>query len=400
MIPPIRWGVGSVMRVDHKIRVRSRAVAALMAAAALLGCKSDGLVGGTGMATMTPPRQSYSVAMSVPVARPHPRPPQALQATLTSLTAQFGGRVGIAVQSVGEGWTAHSHGDLYMPQQSVSKLWVAMTMLDAVDRGQLRLSDPITVTRNDLTVFHQPIAVLAMKGDGYHTTIGDLDYRALTTSDNTANDRILKAAGGGRATEAMFARKGIVGIRVGPDEKYKQAATAGLTWRPEYSIGLAFEDARARLSPAVREAAFNAYAADPSDGAQPDAIVDTLARLVRGELLSPASTQWMLATMAACKTGWARLKYPLPDDWQIAHKTGTGQDWGRRTAGFNDVGILTAPDGRMYTVAVMIGDGTQSVRDRQKLIQDVARAIVASHDERPMAIAQQDGRAMAGHGAN
>src|SRR3546814_1627452 len=35
--------------------------------------------------------------------------------------------------------------------------------------------------------------------------------------------------------------------------------------------------------------------------------------------------------------------------WRIAHKTGTGQDFGRRTAGFNDVGVLTAPDGRRYT---------------------------------------------------
>ena len=103
---------------------------------------------------------------------------------------------------------------------------------------------------------------------------------------------------------------------------------------------------------------------------------------------------------ADCKTGWARLKYPLPDDWQIAHKTGTGQDFGRRTAGFNDVGILTAPDGRMYTVAVMIGDGTESVRDKQKLIQDVATAIVAANREQPMVIAQQGDGHMGGHGAN
>ena len=375
------------------------AMAAGSAALLLVGCKSDGAVGG-GLATRAPVSAPYQVAMPVPSVRARPRPPQALQATLTALTAQFGGRAGVAVQSVEDGWTAQSHGDLYLPQQSVSKLWVAMTMLDAVDRGLLRLSDPITVGPGDLTVFHQPIAVLAMQGDGYHTTIGDLDHRALMTSDNTANDRILRAAGGPQATAAMFARKGIVGIRGGPDERIKQAATAGLAWRPEYSVGRAFEDARARLSSDVREAAFNAYVANPSDGAQPDAIVDTLARLVRGELLSPTSTQWLLSTMADCKTGWARLKYALPGDWQIAHKTGTGQDWGRRTAGFNDVGILTAPDGRHYTVAVMIGDGTQSVRDRQKLIQDVARAIVASHDERPMAIAQQDGRAMAGHGAN
>jgi beta-lactamase class A len=388
------------MRVERStIRIGATAVAAAMAAL-VVGCKSDGAMSGGVLAARAPVRAPYQVAMPVPAARPRPRPPQALQATLTALTAQFGGRVGMAVQSVGEGWTAQSHGDLYLPQQSVSKLWVAMTMLDAVDRGQLRMSDPVSVTRADLTVFHQPVAMLAMKGDGYHTTIGDLDYRALTTSDNTANDRILRAAGGPNATAAMFARKGIVGIRGGPPETIKQSATAGLPWRPAYSLGMAFQDARARLSNDVREAAFNAYVANPSDGAQPNAVVDTLARLVRGELLSPASTRWLLSTMADCKTGWARLKYPLPEGWRIAHKTGTGQDWGRRTAGFNDVGIITAPDGRMYTVAVMIGDGTQSVREKQKLIQDVATAIVASNRERPMAIAQQGDGRMGGHGAN
>jgi len=387
------------MRVERKRTRVTAAAAAIAAAVVLAGCKSDGAVG-TRMVTLIPAKRPYHVQMPVPPAPVRPQPPQPLQATIHALGDQFGGRVGIAVESVNDGWVVQSHGDLYLPQQSVSKLWVALTMLDAVDRGQLRLSDPITVTRNDLTVFHQPVAMLAMKGDGYHTTVGDLDYRALTTSDNTANDRILNAAGGPDATVAMFARKNIVGIRVGPGEKLKQAATAGLAWKPEYSYGMAFEDARARLAPSVREAAFNAYVADPMDGAQPDAIVDTLARLVRGELLSPASTRWLLATMSDCKTGWARLKYALPADWSIAHKTGTGQDWGGRTAGFNDVGIITAPDGRIYTVAVMIGDTHRPVRERQKLIQDVAAAIVASNRDRPMAIAQQGGNHMGGHGAN
>lgn len=387
------------MRVEARQWRVAAAAAAIAAAVVLAGCKSDGAVGSR-VATLIPAPRPYHVQMPVPPAPVRPQPPQVLQATIHALGDQFGGRVGIAVESVNDGWVVQSHGDLYLPQQSVSKLWVGMTMLDAVDRGKLRLSDPITVTREDLTVFHQPVAMLALKGDGYHTTIGDLDYRALTTSDNTANDRILNAAGGPDATVAMFARKGIVGIRVGPGEKLKQAATAGLTWKPEYSYGMAFEDARARLAPSVREAAFDAYVADPMDGAQPDAIVDTLARLVKGELLSPASTRWLLATMSDCKTGWARLKYGLPHDWQIAHKTGTGQDWDGRTAGFNDVGIITAPDGRVYTVAVMIGDSHRPVRERQKLIQDVAAAIVASNRERPMAIAQQGDNHMGGHGAN
>jgi beta-lactamase class A len=391
------------MWVERKSLKIAATIIAMTAATGLVGCRSDSLVGSPALATHTPQQQSYHVAMKVPPAPTRPQPPQALQAAIHALGAQFGGKTGIAIESVTEGWVVQSHGDLYLPQQSVSKLWVGLTLLDAVERGKIRLSDPITVTRNDLTVFHQPIAALALKGDGYHTTVGQLDYRALTTSDNTANDRILNAVGGPAATKAMFARKGIVGIRVGPGGKVKRAATAGGTWQAEYSLGMAFQDARARLPDSVREAAFDAYVADPMDGAQPDAIVDTLARLVRGELLSPASTRWLLSTMADCKTGWARLKYTLPDSWDIMHKTGTGQDWKGRTAGFNDVGILTAPDGRIYTVAVMIGDSRHSIRERQKLIQDVTSAIVLDNRDRPlapMAIAQQGHGHTAGHGSN
>ena len=65
----------------------------------------------------------------------------------------------------------------------------------------------------------------------------------------------------------------------------------------------------------------------------------------------------------------------MPAGWKIAHKTGTGQDLGRRNAGFNDVGLLTAPDGRRYALAVMIGDTTRPIRERQQLIQSVAAAV-------------------------
>ena len=64
-----------------------------------------------------------------------------------------------------------------------------------------------------------------------------------------------------------------------------------------------------------------------------------------------------------------------PED-KTGHKTGTGQDLGARTAGFNDVGILTAPDGKSYALAIMIGDTHRPVRERQMLMQQVAQAIV------------------------
>ncbi len=49
------------------------------------------------------------------------------------------------------------------------------------------------------------------------------------------------------------------------------------------------------------------------------------------------------------------------------------QEAKREATGFNDVGLLTAPDGKIYSVAVMIGDTPRPIRERQLLMQAVAR---------------------------
>lgn len=331
------------------------------------------------------PAPSYSVLMPVPaaVARPaQPRPPapSGLVASIDGITRNFSGLVGVAVTSIDDGWIAsNATAARPLPQQSVSKLWVAMTVLDAVDRGVVRLDDPLTITRSDFTLFHQPVAYLVKGDTGYASTVGEIMRRAMQMSDNTCNDKLLRLVGGPQAVRDFIARKQLGAIRFGPGEKLLQAGTAGLEWRPEYSMGNAFAVARSRLSPAVRRAAFESYVKDPPDGAAAASIADALARLKRGELLSPSSTDWLLATMGGAKTGKARVRGAVPPGWAYGHKTGTGQDLGGRTAGFNDVGILTAPDGRSYAVAVMIGDTSRPIRERQLLMQAVATAIVGHH---------------------
>ena len=305
--------------------------------------------------------------------------PAGLVSSIDVLGRMFQGRVGIAIQSIRDGWVVQSNGDLRLPQQSVSKLWVAMTVLDFRDMGRLRLDDPVTVGREDITLFHQPIAFLALKPGGYQTTVGDLLTRALTMSDNTANDRLLHYVGGPSAVRDMIRRKGLGNIRFGPGERLLQAGTAGLEWRPEYAFGNAFTLARSRLPASTRVAAFEQYVADPPDGAAPAAIAGALVKLKTGRILSPDSTRWLISTMEASRTGKFRMRGAVPPGWEFGHKTGTGQDLGGRTAGFNDVGILTAPDGNSYALAVMIGDTTRPIRERQELMQSVVNAIVASH---------------------
>lgn len=306
--------------------------------------------------------------------------PKYLRDRIDQLGRGFDGRVGIAVKSIDEGWETGWRDDELFPQQSVSKLWVSITALDAVDRGRVELDRKVTLTRSDLTVFHQPIAARVLADGSYTTTLSDLMVRAITTSDNTANDRLLRAVGGPEAVRAMIKRKGLGAIRFANGERAMQSKIAGLTWSQQYAVGGKFFEARDKLPIKVRSAAFRRYIADPYDGAAPGAIVDALAALKRGELLSPGSTARLLDIMSRTHTGPNRLKGGLQPGWTLSHKTGTGQELGGVQAGYNDIGILTAPDGRSYSVAVMIKKTSTPLPVRMTLMNNVVEAVIEQHD--------------------
>ena len=344
------------------------------------------------------PDKSAAAAPAQPAAKAPPRPdakppvttatatkpatkaaPAFLRGQINQLGKGFDGRVGIAVHSIDDGWTATWKADELYPQQSVSKLWVAVTALDAADKGKVRMSDKVKMSRADLTVFHQPIAALILGGK-YTISLDDLLFKAITTSDNTANDKLMRSVGGPKAVRSMIIAKKLGAIRFYDGEKALQSRIAGLIWSPKYSIGSAFWEARGALPFRLRKAAFDRYVSDPYDGASPAAIVATLARLKRGQLLSPESTRRLLQVMANTKTGANRLKGGLRPGWALSHKTGTGQELGKLQAGYNDIGILTAPDGRSYSVAVMIKLTDLPLPVRMKLMNNVVRATIAQHD--------------------
>lgn len=348
-----------------------------LAAALLAGCVAPSAPPPRPQAAAAPAwRAPALVTPAIPAAS---RPPAGLEASIVALGRGFSGQVGIAVRDVSTGWSIGYNAEQPMPQQSVSKLWVAMTVLDAVDRGALRLSQPVVVRPANLTLFHQPVRAMMGK-DGFATTYGELLRIALTRSDNTCNDMLLWWAGGPDAVRSMITRKDLGRIAFGPGEALLQSRIAGIQWRPEYRGGAGFLKARAALPYDRRKAALDAYLADPMDGATAGAIAGALARLEQGNLLSPASTQLLLGTMRSSVTGPQRLRAGLGSGWTLAHKTGTGQELGGLATGYNDIGLITAPDGRSYAVAVMIASTRVSIPVRQRLMADVVRAVVSAHD--------------------
>jgi beta-lactamase class A len=304
-----------------------------------------------------------------------PPAPAELQAALDKLAERYREPVGIAVTDVDARWTAQVAGDEVFPQQSVSKLWVALSVLHAIDRGGMSLEQKVVLTSDDRSVFYQPVTAHIRGSGGYETTVSDLLRRALTESDNAANDKLIRELGGGGAVSRTLTEKGLDGLGVGETERDLQTRAAGLTWKPEYGVTWIWKAAREQLPEPVRDQALAEYLAHPPDGAKPAAITQTLAALKRGELLSPASTQVMLELMGECRTGGSRLRAGLPRGWSIAHKTGTGPDWKGASIGINDVGLITAPDGHSYAVAVMLRETRKPVPARQALMQAVARTV-------------------------
>jgi len=325
------------------------------------------------------PPQMTSPPAATPYVIPTPAP-AALRDRIAALARGFNGKAGISVVAIRDGWQVDHNATALYPQQSCSKLWVAITALDAVDRGSVRLDDRVTIGRNDLTLFHQPIRAKVL-GGGHTTTLGALLFTAITESDNTANDKLMRSIGGPDAVRDTILRKGLGSIRFFDGERALQSKVAGLIWSQSYSIGDGFYKARSALPLSLRRASFERYIADPYDGASPRSVALALARLKRGELLSPASTSRLLSTMASTRTGKARVRAALSPGWKWSHKAGTGQSFQGRIGGINDIGILSAPDGSAYAMAIMTvpnrSDGAS-----QGLMQSVTRAVIAAHNAR------------------
>ncbi len=307
--------------------------------------------------------------------------PASLRDRISSLGRTFNGSAGISVVSLNERWQADYNATTLFPQQSCSKLWVAIAAMDAVDKGRVTLNDRVTLGRDDLTLFHQPIRAKVLGGGAHTTTLGALMFTAITESDNTANDKLMRSIGGPQVVRDMISAKNLGSIRFYEGERALQSKIAGLIWSQSYSIGDAFYKARGALPSSVRKASFDRYIADPYDGAAPHSVALALARLKKGEMLSASSTQRLLSTMSSTKTGALRVRAALKPGWKWSHKTGTGQNFQGRVGGINDIGILTAPDGSSYAMAIMtVPNKTDGAS--QDLMQAVTRAVIAEHEAR------------------
>lgn len=293
-----------------------------------------------------------------------------LERAIKRLAESSGGIVGVSAIHIESGRRVSVNGSLRFPMASVYKLPIALRVLQRVDRGELRLNAPVTLSTHDFRPGHSPIVEFA-NNKPVTLPLERLLELMLGESDNSASDALLRLAGGPAAVTNRMQALGIMGINVSRPEGQLILNHRGVRELPpesEWTMAL-LDSLSAKITQAEREAAA-AYADDPRDTSTPDAMADLLVRIHRRDVLEPASMERLLQITTATQTGPARLKGLLPIGTVVAHKTGT---MGGTT---NDVGIVTLPDDTGHlAIAVFVKASTKDVPERERAIAEIARTV-------------------------
>lgn len=296
----------------------------------------------------------------------------ALARDYQKIASTFKGRLGVCALASGVPVCLNPDGRFSL--QSTMKLMLGMAVLEKVDNKEWTLDKKIRIFKKDLGPFHKPLAAL-VGPNGYEVSIGDLVRRAVADSDNGACEVLIDQLGGIKVVQSYLTRKGIKGMRVDRDERTLQTEIIGLTWKVEYVDDDVLDKAAKAVPRAKAAAAYKKYMTDPRDTSTPLGFAEMLIRLEKGELLSPASTKWLLDVMESTTTGPDRIKAGISGPWKLAHKTGTSGTFEGMAAATNDAGLLRGPAG-VVALVTFVADSTETPARRAAVMADLARATI------------------------
>jgi beta-lactamase class A len=274
-------------------------------------------------------------ALHVTQARADTAPPD-LEARLAEIEAAAQGRLGVAILDTKTGTMFGRREFERFPLNSTFKVLAAALVLERVDNGREDLGRRMTFSAADL-VEHSPVTKDRAGGEGM--TMAEICEAAITRSDNTAANLMLRSFGGPDVLTGFLRTLGDKATRID------------------------------RTEPDLNETA----PGDPRDGTTPRSMAYTLQRILFGNVLSKPSEKLLIGWLAANTTGDARLRAGLPADWRVGDKTGTGGN-----GATSDVAIAWPPGGHPpVIITAYLADSSAPLDDRNRALADVGRAAAA-----------------------
>lgn len=235
-------------------------------------------------------------------------PRASFDSSMSVLERRFGRRIGVAAIEPATGRRVGHRADERFLHCSTAKVVTVASVLARVKREPNVLTRRVQYDSADL-VAHSPVT-------GEHVAVGmtveQLCVAALTVSDNTAENLLLRVLGGPAAV-TRYVR----------------------------SLG----DTTTRLDRA--EPALNERSSAGLDTTTPAAMAHDLRRLILEPTLEAGSRARLTRWMKACTTGDRQIRAGVPAQWTVADKTGSGDH-----AESNDIAVIWSPMGNPIALAV------------------------------------------------
>ena len=263
-----------------------------------------------------------------------------LEAEIREIADAADAQVGVALIIDGKDTLAVDGGGRY-PLMSVMKFHQSVALLRYMDICGTGLDHELEIDKRDLL----PDTWSPLRDEfpeGTVLTVAELLRYTLQMSDNNACDILFDRFLDPHATDSTLRSLGLDGFAIDAteDEMHRDPDRCFDNWTTPLSAA---------------------------------ALMDRLA----AGTLPVADAESLKEILLGCRTGEGRLPSPLKGtSARIGHKTGTSDmDENGRWTAVNDVGFVQLPDGRRYSIAVMVKDSGLGFEATEKIIADISAAV-------------------------
>lgn len=263
-----------------------------------------------------------------------------LEAKIREIADAADAQVGVALIIDGKDTLAVDGGGRY-PLMSVMKFHQSVALLRYMDICGTGLDHELEIDKRDLrSGTWSPLR--DEFPEGTVMTVAELLRYTLQMSDNNACDILFDRFLDPHATDSTLRSLGLDGFAIDAteDEMHRDPDRCFDNWTTPLSAA---------------------------------ALMDRLA----AGTLPVADAESLKEILLGCRTGEGRLPSPLKGtSARIGHKTGTSDmDENGRWTAVNDVGFVQLPDGRRYSIAVMVKDSGLGFEATEKIIADISAAV-------------------------
>jgi beta-lactamase class A len=263
----------------------------------------------------------------------HARDADPVTVAAQRVETELGMRVGFAVLDTASGEVRRYRADERFAMASTFK---ALACAAALSAGPSVLDKQTRISKADL----RPHSPVTEKRVGKSLSTRALCEITLRTSDNAAANAVLAAIGGPPAVTTFLRGIGDDTTRLDRYEPELNEATPG----------------------------------DPRDTTTPQAMAETVRRLLLDHALEPKARDQLEAWMAANAVAGALLRAELPKGWAIADRSGAG---GHGTRGV--IALLRPPEGAPLVVAIYMDGRKHPLKVRDAAIAEIGAAIFAEY---------------------